>query len=218
MSTRVRIRNRARVAASGVQLLDDDWDDLLDDAMKALWKLIVTKNVDFRVNTRTFSITSAATNFYDLATNAVDFNAIRLLARDFGLPGVQYLNKVGPRTGANGGERGYRLEGSSLYIEPSDAALGNYTLKYTPQPPLLTADTGTAGTLDVELEQHLEFIVSHMAVAAIGSEDGDTRTQQGKLDKAEALVVDWASNQRSADADTVEDVRGTRGRRRFVLP
>jgi hypothetical protein len=218
MITRVRIRARAIVAASSVQLEKDDWNDLCDDAISELWQTIVTKNPDFRVNTKTFTIASVALNSYDLAANAADFNAVRSLCRDLGLPSEQYLNKVGPRNGSTGWDRGYRLEGSALYIEPREQAIGSYTLKYTPQPPLLTAETGTAGSLDVELAQHLKFIVAHMAVAAIGSEEGDTTAQQKKLDAATLAVVSWASNQRSADADTVEDVRGTRGRRRWVLP
>lgn len=218
MITRVRIRARAMVAASSVQLDESDWNDKCDDAISELWQTIVTKNPDFRVNTKAFAIASAALNSYDLAAQVPDFNGVRSLCRDFGLPGEQYLNKMGPRTGSNGWDRGYRLEGSSLFVEPREQAVGNYTLKYTPQPPLLTAETGTAGTLDVELAQHLKFIVSHMAVAALGDEESDTRAQQTKLDAATLAVISWASNQRSADADTVEDVRGTRGRRRFVLP
>lgn len=215
MITRTRIRDRAKIAASSVQLERDEWNDLCDDAIKALWKVIVTKNADFRVKTATdFTITSTAANSFDLAANVTDFNAVRYLCRNPGLSNEEPLNKVGPRST----ERGYRLEGQLLIIEPPDLSLGTYRLKYTPQPPLLTADTGASGTLDVELEQHLEFIVAHMAVAALGSEESDTGTQQKKLDKAEVEVKSWASNQRSADADTVEDVRGTRGRRRFVLP
>jgi len=214
-TTRVQIRKRAKIAASSVQLEEDEWDDLCDDAISELWQVIVTKNPDFRVKTATdFTITLTAINYYDLAVNAVDFNAVRYLCRNPGLPSEEPLNKVGPRSV----DRGYRLEGSALYIEPRDQSLGTYRLKYTPQPPLLTADTGAAGTLDVELAQHLKFIVAHMAVAAISSEEGDTRSQQTKLDAATLAAIAWASNQRSADADTVEDVRGTRGRRRFVLP
>lgn len=210
MITRKRLRSRARVAASGVSLDDADWDDLCDDAIAALWQTIVKKNVDFRVKPVDFSLTSTAVNSVDLAAIAPDFNILRSLCRDFGMSSEQYLNKVGPRTGSLGGERGYRLENTLLVIEPFELAVGNYRLKYTPQPPLLTSDSGATGTLDLELVQFVEFIVRHMAVAALVSEESPIGEQKDLFDAAQADVVTWASGQRSADPDTVEDVRGRR--------
>lgn len=214
--TRVGLRRRATIAASGVSWLETDWDDACDDAISALWRLITSKNRDFRVKSTTISITDVTAPFGTLPS---DFMDVRTVCRNAGTQSESFLSKVGPKTGSMGFERGHRLEDSSptkLVIEPYESSIGTYLVKYTPQPPLLTADTGTGGTLDVELQQFAEYLVAHMAVAALGSDESSTTAQQVKLDKAEAAVISWASNQRDADPDQVEDVRGRR--RGVILP
>jgi hypothetical protein len=203
------LRRRALVASGGVNLDEADWDCLCDDAVAALWQAIVMKNADFRVKTLTpdFTIVDTSQNFVDLSSLAPDFMALRTLCRNAGLPSEEYLTKVGPRTGSLDCYRGYRLEGSKLVIEPYERSAGTYRLKYTPQPPLLTDDS-TA--LDYELAQFSEFLVAHMAAAAMAAEESDNKAQLAKLSAAMANVVNWASNQRSADPDQVEDVRRVR--------
>jgi hypothetical protein len=209
---RVGLRRRALVASGGVTLDLADWNDLCDDAIAALWQAVVMKNADFRVKTLVpdFTIVDTTQNTLDLSAVAPDFMNLRTLCRNPGTPSEEYLTKVGPRTGSLDCARGYRLEGSTLVIEPYERSAGTYRLKYTPQPPLLTADTGTGSVLDYELAQFSEFVVAHMAAAAMASEESPNQQQVAKLTTATANVVAWASNQRSADPDQVEDVRRVR--------
>jgi hypothetical protein len=204
---RAAIRRRAQIAASGVNMDLADWNDLCDDALSALWQTIVRINNDFRVKTTTFSIALPTTNSIDLSTTVTDFMAVRTLCRNFGLPDMEYLNKVGPRMGSLGWDRGYRLEGTFLFVEPYERSPGNYRLAYTPQPPFLTADNQV---LDFELQQFVAYVVQHMARAANASEESDITSQDRQFSQAESRVIAWASGQRSADSDQVEDVRGMR--------
>jgi len=212
---RQSFRRRAQIAASGVEWDDTDWNDACDDAIDALWRTITRIAPDFRVKTTTVTITDPASNSGALPS---DFMAIRTVCRSPRTQSEEYINKVGPKTGSAGFDRGWRLEDNSptkLVLEPYETSVGSYEVKYTPQAPLLTADTGV--TLDTELQQFGEFIVRHMAVSALASDESDARAQAALLAKAEADVIQWAGTQRASEPDQVEDVRRTLGRR-WVLP
>ena len=84
-------------------------------------------------------------------------------------------------------------------------------------------DTATqmwgVATIDAELDQFSEYVVLYAAIKALGKEESDAQAatflalfdpkgdgKQGQRGR----VMRWASDQRSADPDQVEDVRGSR--------
>jgi hypothetical protein len=75
---------------------------------------------------------------------------------------------------------------------------------------------------DTELDQFNEYVVLYAAILALGKEESDSQaaTFLALLDPDKdgkqgirGQVMRWSSDQRSADPDVVEDVRGWRNRR-----
>lgn len=146
------LRNRSRVLADLVGdtvLLDTEYDQLVNDGIRALWADVTSVNKDFRVSTFNFVLSS--TNFIDLAAQVPLFREVRAVRRDPGTQTERRLNKWGgPGVLNDPFDRGYRLQGSQLYIDPLVNSAGTYDLQYTPQPPVLpsadfTARLATAG-------------------------------------------------------------------------
>lgn len=83
------------------------------------------------------------------------------------------------------------------------------------------AQTWNVATLDAELDPHQEYLVIHAAIKALAKEEStEQATTLMQLmngpDGQSGIrgeVRRWASDQRSADPDQVEDVRGSRRRR-----
>ena len=201
-ATLAQLRARAQViydVSGSLVLSSSEWNDLVNDAYRALWADVVSVNNDFRNNVLPFTITSGQTQALP-----ADFQDVRYVRRDPGLDTQMYLPKYPPKTGAGAFNRSYRLSGSNLLIEPIQRAAGSYDLTYVPQPPVLTAD---GDTLDLELDQFRDYLVYHAAIAAFAREESDISQLAQLLGAVQGRVRRWAAGQRSADPDMVEDVR-----------
>ncbi len=213
MSTRAQLRRLASLQASGAALDPDDWNALCDAAIASLWRRVLKANNQFRVKLATISITAITSPSGTLPS---DFMDVVSVFRSKGTPSEEPISKVGPKTGSMDDKRGYRLDDNSptsLFIDPYTLSIGVYTVAYNPQPPLLTTDSQA---LSVELQQFEDYVVHFMATHAISADEGDAGTESALLTDARTEVVGWAGKGRSPDPDRVEDVRQTRGRRRFL--
>lgn len=181
------------------------FNTFVNDGIRALYDEVVKVHPDFRVTPQTaFTITNTANNFNALPA---DFRSVRAVIADPTTTARDPLPKYSLRTGMlEWNRRSYRLQGSNVYIEPRDNSAGTYQLLYVPTAPVLALD---ADALDTELEQHQDVIVLHAAMmAATKNEWTDMFTTLGaQFAQAMDRAKDWANSQRSADPDTVEDVR-----------
>lgn len=206
---RQRVQTLYDVQGGGVLTSTDggELDQIINDGYRALWAEVTAVNKDFRVNVSSFTIATGQTQALP-----ADFREVRSVRRDPGTAQQTFLTRYGPRSAAQIYDRTYRLSGSNLYIEPLTRAPGPYALDYVPICPVLS--TG-ASTVDVELEQHQDFIVFYAVIEALGREESDVSaflvmlngTPDGSDPGARGRVKRWASDQRSADPDMVEDVR-----------
>lgn len=218
-ATLAQLRARARVLAdmTNTQFLTDaEFNDLVNDGIDALWADVTSVNKDFRNKVFPFNITSTATNFIVLSSVVTDFREVRYVRRDPGTTNQKILNKLGMRSGSMQAEQSYRLQDANLYIEPFLNSVAAYDLIYIPQSPRLAAD---GSVLDLELDQFAEYVILHATIKALGKEESDAQAAtflalfdpNGDGKKGErGKVMRWASDQRSADPDQVEDVRGSR--------
>ena len=203
-ATLAQLRARAQVlydVSGSTVLATAEWNDLVNDAYRALWADVVSVNNDFRNTVLPFTLTSSNTQALP-----DDFQDVRSVRLNPGLDTQMYLPKYPPKSGSEMFERSYRLSGSNLIIEPRQRAAGSYDLTYVPQPPVLVAD---GDTLDVELDQFRDFIVYHAAIAAAAREESAIEQWSALLATIAARVRRWAAGQRSADPDRIEDVRNT---------
>lgn len=90
------------------------------------------------------------------------------------------------------------------------AVTGPGDITVTPSPPvaLFTASTTATVTsvMDAELEQFAAFLQYDATDVALSREESD-RLYEIDFQREEQAVIAWASSQRSADPDVVEDVR-----------
>lgn len=203
MITLAQLRDRVQVLydISGSAVLSDaQWNTLVNDGIRALWADVTRINKDFRVNTvPAFTLTSVQS-----VALAADFREMRAVRFNPGTQNQDYLQKQSMRNGSQDYLRSYRLQGSSLYIEPLQNCAGTYDYVYIPLPPTLTLD---ADVFDVELEQFQDYVVYHAVIAALSREESDITQPAQLFASAQSAVIGWASDQRSADPDTIEDVR-----------
>ena len=195
---RTRVQVLYDVAGSGV-LSDDEWNQLVMDSYRKLWRTVVRINKDFRISVDTFTLTAGTQTRALPAT----YRETRLVRSDPGTENARILNRVTPRVGQSTWEKEYRLEGANLIIEPIGRCAGNYEHRYVPN---VTALVDDADEVDAELDQFAEFIVYDAANMALAREESE-RLFEVDFQRAEKDVIAWASSQRSADPDTVEDVR-----------
>jgi hypothetical protein len=200
--TLAQLRARSQVISDCYRFTDAEWNEMVNDGIRALYADVIAVNPDFRVSTTSFSVTSTASPQTSLPA---DFRGERAVQRDPGLTTMAYLPRFSMRDGQVEFERSYRLQGSLLIIEPPERSVGSYRLLYNPTPPTIASD-GTA--LDVELEQFQDCIVLHAAMLAMISEETDIAQVAVALGTARARVKPWAASQRSANATTIEDKRG----------
>lgn len=207
-TTLLQLRERAQVLSDlkGTDFLSTaEWLPLINDGIRAVYSEVVALCVGFRVTTAAFSITNIATPTYALPT---DFRSVFAVVLDPGLTTERRLNRYAPRSAMGRAERSYRIDGRNVVIEPRARALGNYRLDYTPAAVELVADIDA---MDVELEMFEDAVALSAAVSALASDQRDFSQQAAMLGAAMDRVRAWASDQRSADPDEVEDVRGGRG-------
>lgn len=175
-------------------------DQFINDAYRALWALVVGINKDFRITPLPFTLAAGV----QAVAFPADFMEIRFVRYNPGTDNQIYLSKFGAKSGSQQWDRTYRPAGTTLVIEPLQRAAGSYSLDYIPQPPALTV---SGSTLDAELDQFADFIVYHATIAALAREETPVDQMEGMLGPIAQRVSRWASDQRSADPDHVEDVR-----------
>jgi hypothetical protein len=204
------ISDQPASAASGTVVSIAQFNEFVNDGIRALYNKIVLVHPDFRVTQQAnFTLTSPATN-----TNALpaDFRSARGVKTDPGTTYEDFLPMFAMRGGRVANRRSYRISGGFTHIEPNWACQGTYALLYTPIAPVLAAE-GTA--LDVELEQFQNAIVLHAAWMALTKVEWSTKAVESQLALALSDAQKWAKTQRSADPPRIEDVR-TRPRRTWA--
>lgn len=194
-----RVQTLYDVSGSTV-LSTAELDQFINDAYRVLWAMVIAVNKDFRVNTLSFTLASGQQS----QAFPGDFMEIRFVRLNPGTDNQIYLTKFGAKSGSQQWDRSYRPAGTALFIEPIQRAAGAYALDYIPQPPALVAPTDA---LDVELDQFSDFIVYHAATIALAREETDATQLQALLGAIAQRVSRWASDQRTADPDRIEDVR-----------
>lgn len=202
--TLLGLRERAQVLSDlkGTDFLTStEWLPLINDGICAVYSEVISVCNTFKVSTSTFTISSTATPSSALPA---DFRAVFAVLRDPALSTETRLNRYGARSAGQMTTRSYRIEGRNLIIEPRERSIGSYRLDYNPIPPELAID---ADALDVELEQFEDAICLHACVAAMASDQRDISQHAAQLGAAMDRLRSWASLQRSADPDTIEDVR-----------
>ena len=186
--------------------------DFINDGIRGLYDDVIDVNPDFRVTPMAVqTITDPTANSFALPA---DFRSVRAVLSD---PGTNYrdvLQRYQMRAGMlDLTRRNYRLQGSSIYIEPAERSVGTYQLLYNPIAPVLA---NGSDVLDSELEQFQDCIVLHAAVMMLTKNEWDISSVGAQLAIAKARAQRWARNARTADPPTVEDVR-TLPRRLFRL-
>lgn len=203
-ATLAQLRARAQViydVSGSTVLATAEWNDLVNDAYRALWADVVSVNNDFRNTVLPFVLTTGNTQALP-----ADFQDARFVRINPGQDTQMYLPKYPAKAASEMFDRSYRLQGVNLIIEPIQRAAGSYDLTYVPQPPVLVAD---GDTLDIELDQFRDYLVYHTAVAAMAREESAIEQLSALLSNIRERVRRWAAGQRSADPDRVEDVRNT---------
>lgn len=203
-----RVQTLYDVSGSTV-LSGSELDQFINDAYRKLWAMVVAVNKDFRITTLPFTLA----NGQQSQAFPADFMEIRFVRLNPGTDNQIYLTKFGAKSGSQQWDRSYRPAGAALFIEPIQRAAGAYALDYIPQPPVLAAPTDA---LDAELDQFSDFLVYDAAITALAREETDA----GQLvaicygvpgdphnTGIAGRVRRWASDQRTADPDRIEDVR-----------
>jgi len=184
-------------------------DQFINDAYRKLWAMVVAVNKDFRLTPMPFTFVAGV----QAVAFPADFMEIRFVRLNPGTDNQIYLTKFGAKSGSQQFNRTYRPSGANLIIEPLQNCAGSYSLDYIPQPPKLVAGTDT---LDAELDQFADFIVYDAAIAALSREETDAGQLVAlcygipgdpKNPGIAGRVTRWASDQRAADPDHIEDVR-----------
>lgn len=132
-----------------------------------------------------------------------DYRETYLVRLNPGTAQQAILVRQTPRIAAQSRERSYRIQGPNLVIEPLGRCAGTFDHLYIPNAPVLTDDTDE---LDAELDQFAEYIPYDVANVALAREESE-RAYEVDFQRCERDVVSFASSQRSADPDVVEDVK-----------
>jgi hypothetical protein len=183
-----------------------EWTVLINDAIKRLWREVIGINPDFRVKNTPVIITSTSS---PSATLPTDFFDARAVVKDMGLASEEVLGTKPYRTARRTIERSYRIDDVNIVIEPYTLSVGNYTLRYNPDPTALAA---VGDLMDAELARFSEYVEWLAARAARVIDESPTDSIDEAIKVGYAEVKSWAAGKRQADPPTVEDVRPRRNR------
>ena len=153
-------------------LCDFPGDDAISDTQFNTWinegarelHLLVSTAEDTFFSTVDFTISSG--NTYSIPTNFMRIKGLDIDPDTSSARNVSRYNfgeRNSKSSDGNRQDRFYRVMGRTLYIEPSDNALGDYRLYYVPAPTTLTASVD----LDVALEPYHEYIMVVTAIKAL---------------------------------------------------
>jgi hypothetical protein len=207
------IRDRAQLLydISGSEVLSaPQWDVLCNSGYRALWAEVVSRHKNFRINVDPFTLTTTQTRALP-----ADYRETFLVRLNPGTENQVILSRFTPRIAASLYERSYRLQGTNLVIEPLQRCAGTFDHLYIPTCPVLTLD---ADELDAELDQFVDYVVYKTTILALTREESEIAQWGALLGDELARVIRWASNQRSAEPDVVDDVRRSNTWNRGSLP
>lgn len=182
---------------------------MLNNGYRALWAEVVSVNKDFRVNSQSFTLTTANTQALP-----ADYQETRYVVLNPGTDQQVYLGRFAAKSGGQMFTRTFRLQGTNLVIEPLHRAAGPYAHLYVPQPPTLTG----AVDFDPELDQWRMYAIYHAVIQALSRDELNTSGFDrllygipGTANKGmQGQVKQWAASQRSADPIQIENVRSYR--------
>lgn len=191
---------------------DAEWQRYINLAISELYDLVISSQPHYYIRSQNFTLTSS--NLFDLTTLTNGFYKLR---------GVDYLVSSGSRPVSlrpfnfaernKQGYRAYSIEGTNLMIQPSHQTsiyAGNYTVWYTPPPPLLTTDSGATGTLDSILDVWAEFITVTAALMGVIKNEDETAAL-GALKAMITARVREASPTRDGEPQQAADLTDSRG-------
>jgi len=183
-------------------LTTPQWEVLANHGYRKLWATVTAVLKSFRATSQSFTL-SGTTQTQALPAG---FRETLKVIRDPGTNYAKILTRFGDRTAMTSWERSYRVEGSNLVIEPLRNAAGSYQHLYIPDCPTLSVSV----PVDDELDKFYETIVYYMVVTAMTREESETGGFGALLQEGYKDVKRWAADQRNAEPDPVDDVRGTR--------
>lgn len=131
-----------------------DWNRYVNEAIAELYDLILSVNPHYYVSSSPFALTTV--NTFALTTLTPTFYKLR---------GIDYLPS------ANGQPitvHPFNFQERNRYRNQGFA--GNYTIWYTPSPPVLVAD---GDTLDFILDNWSEFVAVTAAIVSMAKEESD---------------------------------------------
>lgn len=178
-----------------------EWEDAVNRAVEAFWVDCLAVNQTLRVSSSTLTITTTATPSASLP--ATFMSALRVI-KDVGTPQQIEIFRAGSES--QDGERTFRIEGSTLYIDPFERAIGVYQLSYNPLPTPLSAVVD----LDAELSQHREYFQLHAAIQYLSSEQSSISDLAPQFAICKGRAETWAARQRSSQPSKIRDVRPRR--------
>lgn len=166
-NTLLQLRNKAKQRANQENktlVSDAEWNGYVNDAISDLVDLIIATNPHYYVSSFAFTLSSS---------NQVAISALSPLF--FKLRGLDYLWSGNARPMS---VRPLNFAERNRYANQNFA--GNYTLWYTPVPPVLVID---ADTLDFILDNWSEFIALSAALPGIIKEESSTADTETKLQR-----------------------------------
>ncbi len=114
------------VAGSNV-LSNPEWIDIINDSYRKLWRTVVKINKSFRINVDSFTLTTTQTRA--LPTDYRETLAVRV---NPGTDQEEILERLTIRRSRYGFARSFRLQNTSVYIEPLSRCAGTYDHLYIP--------------------------------------------------------------------------------------
>lgn len=196
--------SEARTAANmqvGGPWEPDEWDAAINKAVTAFYVDCAAVNNAWRVTPLPFSVTAQATPY---TTLPADFANVFKVTKD---PYSSNRTPVYRSGDERPCERTYRVEGTKLWLDPLELAVGDYELRYNPLPVILTPVVN----LDVELAPHREYFELHAAIKALVSEESSPTALMALFKVCQQRAQTWAQGQRSSDPARPRDVRPRRG-------
>lgn len=189
--TRAQLRTEAQQRANQENKTlvgTTEWDRYINLAIAELYDLIVSAHPHYYFRSQAFSLISS--NLFDLTTLTGGFYKLR---------GLDYnLTPSRPLT-----VRPFNFAERNRYSQATYA--GNYTVYYTPPPPVLTTDSDpTTGTLDTILDVWSEFIPVTAAIQAMIKEETNPADLAAVKAGIIARVRESASNRDAEPAQAAD--------------
>lgn len=208
-----RVRQRADKVNS-TWLADAELTSYINASYAELYDLLVTTYEDYFITGPTsFTLSTSDAGVYSLPS---DF--YKLKGVDFQTGGDWITvyphtwddrnnSRISRRyTSAGDTERSYRMIGSNLRIEPSDAATGTYRLWYVPAYTALSSDTDEIDSI-ISRNNWEEYIVVDAAAKVLQKEESDASGVLFAKDQLRKRIEGSATDRDIDQPESVSDVR-----------